>query len=48
MHLNRLEANIDDGRIASKEMLAKEENSEGHFYGEVINGALLKKIVETL
>ncbi|ADG25997.1 hypothetical protein SCZ71_14310 [Legionella pneumophila serogroup 1] len=31
MHLNRLEANIDDGRIASKEVLAKEENSEGPF-----------------
>lgn len=31
MHLNRLEANIDDGRIASKAMLAKEGNSEAPF-----------------
>lgn len=31
MHFNRLEANIDDGRIASKEMLAKEGNSETPF-----------------
>lgn len=29
---------------SSKEMLAKEENGEAYFYGEVINGALLKKI----
>ncbi|HAT2066126.1 TPA: hypothetical protein OO122_001615 [Legionella pneumophila] len=44
MHFNRLEANIDDERIASKEMLAKKKVVRVHFYGEVINGALLKKI----